>query len=151
MWYSNQFSSLKSVSVSGASVSVLDSVEIVGVTLDKHLTFDRHVTNLCQESNFHIRALRHIRPTLDRANANMLANSIVNSRLDYCNSILSGTSNYNLQRLQRVQNNLAWAVCIAPRRSSASDLLKQYTDFLDVVVSIISLRASHTKHWTNNN
>jgi len=110
------------VSVAGASV--LGSVKILGVTLDKHLTFDRHVTNLCQESNFHNRALRHIRPALDRATANTTV-SIVNSRLDYCNSILSGSSKYNLQRLQRVQTNLARAVCKAWRWSSASDLLKQ--------------------------
>jgi len=50
---------------------------------------------------------------------------IVNSRLDYCNSILSKSSHYNLQMLQRVQNNLARAVCKAPRRSSASVLFKQ--------------------------
>ena len=33
--------------------------------------------------------------------------SIVSSRLDYCNSLLSGTTKSNIGRLQRVQNTLA--------------------------------------------
>ena len=36
--------------------------------------------------------------------------AIVGARLDYCNSLLMGTSEYNLDRLQRVQNRLAHAV-----------------------------------------
>ena len=39
-----------------------------------------------------------------------VACSIVNSRLDYCNSLLAGTSVSNLAKLQRVQNTLARVV-----------------------------------------
>ena len=34
----------------------------------------------------------------------MLAYSLINTRLDYCNSLYIGTSLYNIARLQRVQN-----------------------------------------------
>ena len=39
-----------------------------------------------------------------------VAAAIVGSRLDYCNSLLAGTSVSNLARLQLVQNTLAWVV-----------------------------------------
>ena len=39
-----------------------------------------------------------------------MATAIVGSRLDYCNSLLAGTSVSNLSRLQLVQNNLARVV-----------------------------------------
>ena len=94
-----------------------------------HLVFslhpNKHVTNICRDSNFHIRALRHIRPMLDEATANKLACSIVNARLDYCNSILYHTSNNNINQLQRTQNSLARVVCSVPRRTSAAPLLKR--------------------------
>jgi len=39
--------------------------------------------------------------------ARTVACSIIGSRLDYCNSLLAGTSKSNLIKLQRVQNTLA--------------------------------------------
>jgi len=40
----------------------------------------------------------------------------VSSRLDYCNSILYGTSSSNLNKLQRVQNALACSVMMTKKR-----------------------------------
>ena len=80
--------------------------------------------DVCRTSNFHIRALRHIRPCLTQDAAATLACCIVGTRLDYCNSALFGTSSHNLDRLQRVQNSLARVVCKAKHRSSSSPLLQ---------------------------
>ena len=92
-----------------AGVDIVFSVQLksLGVTLDQSLSLDRHVSNIVKSSNFNIRALRHIRPMLDKTVANTMACSIVSTRLDYCNSLLYGTSVSNIQRLQRVQNTLA--------------------------------------------
>ena len=68
-------------------------------------------------------ALRHIRPLISHKLACQIACSIVASRLDYCNSILYGTSSYNILRLQRVQNNLARVVCRESARAHAAPLL----------------------------
>ena len=57
-----------------------------------------------------IRALRHIRPAITASDANMIACSVVGSRLDYANAVLYGASSKNIQRLQRIQNALARCV-----------------------------------------
>ena len=44
-----------------------------------------------------------------------IAAAIVGSRLDFCNSLLAGTSVSNLTRLQRVQNTLAQVLAQKPR------------------------------------
>jgi hypothetical protein len=49
---------------------------------------------------------------------------MVSSRLDYCNSLLCGTTAKNLQRLQTVQNDLARTVLQVSRRTSATQSLK---------------------------
>ena len=46
----------------------------------------------------------------DRGSCKTIAAAIVGSRLDYCNSLLAGTSVSNLAHLQLVQNTLAWVV-----------------------------------------
>ena len=50
--------------------------------------------------------MKHIRPLLTNDSAVVVACGIVGSRLDYCNSLLYGTSVDNLSRLQRVQKHL---------------------------------------------
>jgi len=72
--------------------------------------FDRHISNVCSSSYFHIRALRHIRPYLDSETFKTIACAIVGSRLDYANSVLTGISARNIHRLQRVQNSLVRVV-----------------------------------------
>ena len=111
------------INVAKTSIVMKDTVKILGVTLDSQLSFDSHVTAVSQSCNFHIRALRHIRPMLSVASANQLACSIVASRLDYCNSLLVNTSKHNIDRLQRLQNKLARIVCGAPARATALPLL----------------------------
>jgi hypothetical protein len=53
-----------------------------------------------------------------------VAVAIVQSRLDYANSILFGTSAYNINKLQRVQNAAARTVLGHPYTSSSDHLLE---------------------------
>jgi len=46
--------------------------------------------------------------------AKTAAAAIVGTRLDYCNSLLYGSTDRNLNRLQRAQNTLARVVLQAP-------------------------------------
>ena len=45
----------------------------------------------------------------------MLVHALITSRVDYCNSLLYGLPNYQLNKLQRVLNTSAELVCNAPR------------------------------------
>jgi len=56
--------------------------------------------------------------------AHQIACSIVGYRLDYCNSLLLNCSNRNLDKLQRLQNNLACVVCNSSRLTPAEPLLR---------------------------
>src|SRR5208282_2901232 len=91
-------------------VPFTDSVKILGVTLDRHLTFNLHVQNVCKSSYYHIRALKHIRSSLTADMAKTVGCALVNSRLNYANSVLYGTTTANITKLQCVQNTLARVV-----------------------------------------
>ena len=80
------------VCVAGSNIAFSVQLKSLGVMLDQSLSFDQHVSNIVKASNFNIRSLRHIRPMLDKTVANTIACSIVSTRLDYCNSLLYGTS-----------------------------------------------------------
>jgi hypothetical protein len=120
-----KFTSANTLSVAGTNIPLSVELKSLGVTLDQHLSFDQHVRNVVKTSNFHIRGLRHIRPVLDERTANTICCSIVNSRLDYCNSLLYGSSAKNLDKLQKVQNTLARVVSGARRRDHIKPVLKK--------------------------
>jgi len=65
------------IDVAGAHVSFSGSIKLLGVELDSALSIDGHVSNVVRGCNYHIRALRHIRPLLDLDTAKMLAQEIV--------------------------------------------------------------------------
>ena len=108
--------SSRGIVAADASVRFADTIKLLGVTLDATLLFDCHVTDAVRGCNYHLRAFRHIRARLTTEAAKSVAFSI-RSRLDYC-----GTTESNLDRLQKVQNLLARAVCRAPWSASATDL-----------------------------
>src|SRR5664279_3639394 len=114
-----------SLSLGDAVVPVSRSVRSLGVTLDSTMSFDKHTDSVCRSSFHHIRALRRIRKLISPANMMAVATTVVSSRLDYCNSLLYGTTASNVRKLQRVQNDMARLVTcssssrgVIPLRSS---------------------------------
>jgi hypothetical protein len=113
----------KSINIAGTSVSVSDNITTLGVTLDNRLSFNPHVAAISRSCNYHIRALRHIRNSLTDHMAKSVATALVSSKLDYANSILDGTSQSNLLKLQRIQNSLAKLVINNNQHISSAEAL----------------------------
>ena len=107
-----------SVSFHGKSLTPTVHARNLGVEFDSDLSFSYHISNVCRSSFHQIRQLRQIRPSLDSNSAILLANSLVFSKLDYCNSLLYNLPNTSINRLQRVQNSLARAVVPSVKRSN---------------------------------
>ena len=63
-----------------------------------------------------MRQLRQVRSSLDTNYAIILANSLVSSKLDYCNSLYYNLLAVSLDRLQKVQNALARVMVPSVRR-----------------------------------
>ena len=96
-----------SVIVAGCSVNVSNRLKILGITIDSAQTFENFVNDVVKACNYHMRALCHLRRSLTRDVANILACSSVGSRINYCNALLFGATDEVLDKIQRVQNNQA--------------------------------------------
>ena len=114
------------LSINSNTIVPSDTVRNLGVLFDQDLSYKKHISKICQVSFLHIRLLRQIRDHLDLNSAILLANALVSSRLDYCNSLFYGLPQATLLRLQRVQNSLARAVVPSTRRRDhITPVLKQ--------------------------
>ncbi len=76
----------------------------------QYVKLRKHISSICQTSFYHIRQLRQIRSSIDINSATILANALVHSKLDYCNSLYYSLPNSSIHRLQLVQNSLARVV-----------------------------------------
>ena len=85
----------------------MDSVKNLGVTLDCHLTMKTNVSNLVRSANFEVRRISSICRLLSTDATKTLVSAFVLSCLDYRNSLLFGSPQYPLNKLQKVQNNAA--------------------------------------------
>ena len=74
---------VSSVSVAGVDLTVSDEMNVLGVVLDRLLSFDSHVRTVARACNYHLQAIRHIRHLLTTELAVTLACSLILSRLDY--------------------------------------------------------------------
>ena len=59
------FPAFLAVDFAGTKVPLTDRIKLLGVILDKRLSKDHHVANLCKACFFHILALRHIRSAIN--------------------------------------------------------------------------------------
>jgi len=123
---SGQKKKICAVKVADATVPVITSttVKSSGVTIDSTLSFDQHVNNVCKAAHYHIRTLRHIRWFVLLDDAKAVVTGLVSSRLDYCNSVLSGTSQSNLYKL-RVQNAVACTVMVSSKCEHITPVLAE--------------------------
>ena len=96
-----------SIQIFGADVKVSPCIKTLGVHLDATLSMDVQVSETVKVCNFHLCSLRHVRKCLTLDSAKRIACGLIAAKLDYCNSLLSGTSKGNIMKLQRVQNDLA--------------------------------------------
>ena len=124
-YWLKQVMNSNSVSMAGSTLMYKPSVKYLGVTLDETLSMEDHISNVCRSSFLSMKRISSIRPCLSDSATATLVNATITSRLDYCNSVLSGVSSDQLQRLQRVQNNAARLILRKRRRDHATPLLKQ--------------------------
>jgi len=91
--------SIDSVEVAGVALPIATTLKSLGVILDQRLTFNEHATAVVKSCNYHARAIRHVRHLLTESVAQTLACSLINSRLDYCNSLLYGAPETTVDKL----------------------------------------------------
>ena len=99
--FKKQPSLLETLMLANTTIGIKARAKNLGILMDKILSFNDHINEICKKASFAIRSIGHIRM---KGTLKMLVNSLVISRLDYCNSVLYGIPKYQRDKLQRIQN-----------------------------------------------
>ena len=113
-----------SIPVGSHSISFATAARNLGFTLDTELSMKKHISKVCQATFFELKRISSIRRYLTDEATKTLVTSCILSRLDYCNSLLTGCPLSALQPLQKVQNSAARLIFKTPHKHPCTPLFK---------------------------
>ena len=86
--------------IGNTNIPFSPTAKILGVIIDRELSFKRHSKYIKRSCIFHVRHIKCIRKYITKEAAVMLVHSLVMSRIDYCNSLFSGCNADTIADLQ---------------------------------------------------
>ena len=139
------------INILGNQVSPAQSVKNLRVMFDSNFNFSNHVSQVIKSIRVQARDFYRILPLLDLNTSVLLANTLVSSRLDYCNSLFLPLTDSELRRLQLVQNSLCRVVTHSSKFSHITPQLKKSIGFQSDTGYNSKLVLLHTKFSTRAN
>ena len=115
--------SMSTATLDGITLASSTTVRNLGVIFDQDLSFHSHIKQTSRTAFFHLRNITKIRRILSKTDAEKLIHAFVTSRLDYCNSLLSGCPNKSIKTLQLIQNAAARVLTGTRKRDHISPVL----------------------------
>ena len=113
------------IDILGNSLCPADLVKNLGVWFDSDFSLSKHVQKVCKSCFVKLCDFRHVRRFLTHNVSMLVANALISSRLDYCNSLFRSLFKFNLCKLQCIQNSAARIVSNTSRYTSITPVLKK--------------------------
>jgi exonuclease III len=114
---------ISNVHVGSSEILPVNSVRDLGAWLDETMSMDVHIGKICSKAFRGLYKIRQIRKFLSEESTKTLIHAFVTVHLDYCNSLLSGVPQRQMDRLQKVFNAAARVVYYIPRYAHITPVL----------------------------
>jgi hypothetical protein len=95
---------LPSILIDDDCIDGSDMAWNIGCVMDNKLKLNGHINNICKCSYANLRNISRMRRYISTSDSKTVIHSVVISRLDYLNSLLYGLPQYQIKKLQRLQN-----------------------------------------------
>ena len=112
------------ITLDGCVIKPIDSMKILGVTLDQHLTLKTHIDNVVRKCHGLIGALSRAVPFLPRSLLKLAYTSLIRSHLEYSSALLAMASKTHLSKLDTIQRIAARVIYKAPRDAHSEPILE---------------------------
>ena len=91
------------INISGTTVQAVEFVCNLGYFMDCFMKNSHHINKISGDLYGLLKDVRSICLHINQGTTKILVQALVLSKLDYCNSLLSGSAQYKLDKLQRVE------------------------------------------------
>ena len=93
--------------VGNSVIQPASKIRNLGVIFDETLSFDDHISATCQSAYWQLKNINSIYKYLPADVLEGLIHAFVSSKLDFCNSLMYGLPNYQIDRLKKIQHRSA--------------------------------------------
>ena len=108
----------------GKEITPATVAKDLGVILDPSLTYHDHIASTVSGCMARLGQINRVKQAFDSTTLNIIINALVFSKLYYCCNVWNNTSEYNLSRIQAVQNFAARIVSNSRKYDHISPILK---------------------------
>ena len=98
---------INSLRIGECVVTASNTAKNLGATFDASLSMGDHITSIVKSCNYQLRSIGQARRYLTDDATEKVLHAFISSRLDNGNSLLYGLPDYQIKRLQRIQNTAA--------------------------------------------
>ena len=112
------------VRIGHAEVVNSSEEKLLGVHIDNKLSFDHHVSKLCQKASNKLYALARISPYMDQSKLRNLMRAFITSQFQYCPLIWMFHSRQLNQKINKIQER-ALRITYKDTESTFSELLQK--------------------------
>ena len=109
--------------MNNTTIESSEDIVILGVTLDKHMKWNKHVSNVIRNCKFHLRAFYRSVKFVDLDEKRLLYNTCLASRLSYADIIWARCNIAQAKKLQTIQNMAARSIMGCKRLEHAPPIL----------------------------
>ena len=111
------------LNIAVVSIELSSYVRDLGVYVDGDLSLEAHISHLSRTCFYHLRQLSVMRRSLTMDSTHSLIRALVHSRVDYCNGVLAGLPQTQINMLQSILRAAARLVLQLPGWGSVSNLM----------------------------
>ena len=113
-----------SIQIGSDTIKPANHVRNLGFVMDKLLKNGPHINKITSSCYCTLGNIAKIRPSLDTKSAQLITQALVTSCLDYCNTLLAGSSKYQIDKLQCIQNTSCQLICNISRYDHVSPAMR---------------------------
>ena len=92
--------------------------------MDSKFKNDAYIKKICSTCFLYLQKIIKVWHLMDKKTAQVVVQTLVLSRIDYCNALMMGSAEYQINRLQRIQNMACRVICSVRKYKSITDHLK---------------------------
>jgi hypothetical protein len=130
-----------SLFIDNTKLECVEKIKILGLIIDKNLTWQHHINNLCQKLSLLVGLLWRIRSFLTYEMKLLFYNSFILSRMDYCICIWGGASNIYLDKLYKLQKRAARIILNIDLMEMETDCMFNTLKWMDIYQRIYFKRS----------
>ena len=102
----------------------MEHVRNLGYIMDKFLKNRPYINKLTNTCYCMLWDIAKVRSNMDKRTAQLIMQALVLSCMDYCNSLLAGTTKYQLDKLQHIQNMGCPVICNLKKNDHVTPSMK---------------------------